>query len=60
MEKSSTPQSNAGGGIPNSNNYQAMQSSPNVLGISPDDKTERENEIHKQARMNRSLSVGPG
>ncbi len=58
MEGSSTP--NADGGMPNSN-YQTMKSSPNFLGLSPDrDKTERENEIHKQARMNRSLSVGPG
>ncbi len=57
MEESSTPKGN--GKILNGN-YQAMRSSPNFLGLSPDRETERENEIHKQARMNRSLSVGPG
>ncbi len=58
MEGSPTPI--ADGGMPNSN-YQTMKSSPNFLALSPDHaKRERENEIHKQARMNRSLSVGPG
>ncbi len=57
MEGSSTPKDD--GKILNSN-YKAMQSSPNFLGLSPDHETERENEIHKQARMNHSLSVGPG
>ncbi len=54
-----SPSVGDGGKIVNSN-YQAMKSSPNFLGLSPDKETEREKEFHRLAKMNRSLSVGPG